>query len=1234
MNQKKSIAIGFDLGIASVGWAIINSETNEILNWGSRIFKARETAAKRRFSRTRRRTIRRRQYKSEKLLKLILRSKNIFDFKNIDEIKNSFLKSSSQNSNILDLKIKALNEKIDPKDFAWILHDYLENRGYFYELDDNRETLKYYDGDKFPTQVLSEFFKKNNFFKSSKYNFSNQQWTAEIKKVFEVQNIDEQFQKSFLRLFNYIRDFAKGPGSLHSVSEYGVWKFDKEKEEIVQEDNKKKKIIVQGYDNIWDKTIGKCSIYPKELRASLNFVSYEFFNLLNELSNLRSEFDPEWRLKIEDRDNLLNRLLSGEDDNITVSEIEKIIGKDLQIGKGDFKWKKTLKKKDDIKKKLKDKTKNTNILIKEITNHSEKYKNFKVENFVDHPEHLEALDSICSVLQKYKEKKDRFIEELDETKLSDKIKVLDYFGIINKKDEFINNLLNNKDLTFKKTGSYSAEATRLFVKKMLKTHENSEYLKYNDKEINDIIKQNAKAKPLTKYLNPFIFENEILPLSVKQTFEQAIAVLNKIIKKYSKDYEISGIFIEIPREKNDKKANNNQGNNTVKGGPDEIYEFMNKKYDLESLKISKEDLYGKPTKFLKKLKLYCQQDGFDLYTHVEISIKDLIKNSSKYHLEHIIPRAYLPDDSLSNRLLTTQTENSKKSNLCAAAYMRSKGIADYKRYVKKIEELFNPKRATKDDWSKIFGLDKKALLKKKKLLYQEKIDPHQKEEFLSRQLNDTRYSTKLFLEVVKEHFRDNPNFFYDQPTKIFTLNGHHAAFIRDKIHQDNKDRADNRHHAIDAAIIAIMANKDRHALSSLTIQEGLRHSKYEQIEDGTIINKQTGEILKNSDYESKKFELVKNISSLVDEKIKNAKDKVEIKFSRKMTNSTNLPLFDDTLYSLRKNDDGTYDKVEKINLVNPKRLDNLEKYFTNPNPNDGKHLVLMYQSHKSEFEKLEAIFNNPEFNKKENKNNDEKTEENKNPFQVYMEWLVSKNYIDKEEKENAIGTNKLIYIDPVTNKKTLFKDLRVVTEKNVNKDFEFVNKKQAEKSFRTGKKQLFALVYENKESQLSSIPVNFLLKKFGDKLDPKFYSLDESNYNQENLKKYKDNLGIDHQSKPIFIIKKSAILKLKVGKEFDFKPENNKAKTTEEKEKATKKFIRPDDNHYFYISGITKKKSGKDTSFTIKSVNLEKIEKKELQTQSLLNEFQFISLDELGNEYESKEQRQLEEYFVNKNKKS
>ncbi|WP_337892705.1 hypothetical protein, partial [Mesomycoplasma ovipneumoniae] len=218
-------------------------------------------------------------------------------------------------------------------------------------------------------------------------------------------------------------------------------------------------------------------------------------------------------------------------------------------------------------------------------------------------------------------------------------------------------------------------------------------------------------------------------------------------------------------------------------------------------------------------------------------------------------------------------------------------------------------------------------------------------------------------------------------------------------------------------------------------------------------------------------------------------------------------------------------------------------------------------------------------------------------------------YIDEEEKENAIGANKLIYVDHETNKKTLFKDLKVVTEKNIKKDFEFDNKKQGEKTFRTSKKQLFALVYENKEGQLSSVPINFLLKKFGSKLARNFYSLDESNYDQENLKKYKDSLVIEHHSKPIIAIKISAIVKLKVDKKISFVSKDEKGKRITESIP-----IRADGDHYFYISGISKEKDD-DTKFTVKSIKLKGLEYSGC-TNPFLNHFQFVSLDELGTEYE------------------
>lgn len=37
-NNKEKIVIGFDLGVASVGWSIVNAETKEVIDLGVRLF--------------------------------------------------------------------------------------------------------------------------------------------------------------------------------------------------------------------------------------------------------------------------------------------------------------------------------------------------------------------------------------------------------------------------------------------------------------------------------------------------------------------------------------------------------------------------------------------------------------------------------------------------------------------------------------------------------------------------------------------------------------------------------------------------------------------------------------------------------------------------------------------------------------------------------------------------------------------------------------------------------------------------------------------------------------------------------------------------------------------------------------------------------------------------------------------------------------------------------------------
>ncbi|CRH45386.1 Uncharacterised protein [Chlamydia trachomatis] len=41
-----------------------------------------------------------------------------------------------------------------------------------------------------------------------------------------VQEINTKFSEKYIFIFNYVRPFSKGPGSLNSASEYGIYNYD------------------------------------------------------------------------------------------------------------------------------------------------------------------------------------------------------------------------------------------------------------------------------------------------------------------------------------------------------------------------------------------------------------------------------------------------------------------------------------------------------------------------------------------------------------------------------------------------------------------------------------------------------------------------------------------------------------------------------------------------------------------------------------------------------------------------------------------------------------------------------------------------------------------------------------------------------------------------------------------------------------------------------------------------
>ncbi|MFV8475680.1 type II CRISPR RNA-guided endonuclease Cas9 [Mycoplasma sp. VS403A] len=338
---KKEVTLGFDLGVGSVGWSVVDSKTNQIYYLGSRLFSSAQTAAERRAFRGARRLIRRRKYKNQRLVNLTWKYNDYFQFKDKSEIIANNLKQQQENDIVLNLKVLALNSTIDSKQLAWILHDYLQNRGYFYENNENiniypsEKLLEHYNKYGFYNGIIDLNVQNNQSDQSSKkdeqlmsdFNFSNYQWLNEIKQVLNSQdNLPEEFIEEYLALFSFVRDKSKGPGSLNSSSPYGVYGYDKEQ-----------KKTVQLYKNIWDKTTGKCSVFNAEYRAPKNLPSALIFNELNELTTIRSKSDllNGWFITQVEKYNFLNELINyllnlDKDTKIKKGQIDKIINKTIE----------------------------------------------------------------------------------------------------------------------------------------------------------------------------------------------------------------------------------------------------------------------------------------------------------------------------------------------------------------------------------------------------------------------------------------------------------------------------------------------------------------------------------------------------------------------------------------------------------------------------------------------------------------------------------------------------------------------------------------------------------------------------------------------------------------------------------------------------------------------------------------------------------------------------------------
>lgn len=287
--MKYSYGIGLDIGIASVGWAVValdeSAEPYGLIRLGSRVFDKAEQpktgeslAAPRRAARGMRRQVRRRKLRKADLYALL--DKNGLPSK--AEIEQAV--RCGKLEDIYALRTRALEEAVSPLEFSRILLHLMQRRGFksnrlsnssaeegklLTAVSENRERMA-----RNGYRTVGEMFYKDDKFKEHKRNSGEEYFCtvtrdmviAEANTLFEAQRAHGnpfatlELQAEYLSILTRQRSFDEGPGQ---PSPY--------------------------IDALSKNRVGRCTLEEGQPRAAKCTYSFERFRLLEKINHIRIE---------------------------------------------------------------------------------------------------------------------------------------------------------------------------------------------------------------------------------------------------------------------------------------------------------------------------------------------------------------------------------------------------------------------------------------------------------------------------------------------------------------------------------------------------------------------------------------------------------------------------------------------------------------------------------------------------------------------------------------------------------------------------------------------------------------------------------------------------------------------------------------------------------------------------------------------------------------------------------
>ncbi len=252
---------------------------------------------------------------------------------------------------------------------------------------------------------------------------------------------------------------------------------------------------------------------------------------------------------------------------------------------------------------------------------------------------------------------------------------------------------------------------------------------------------------------------------VNRALAQTRKVINAVIRQYGMP---ETIIVEMAREAGRSFKDRKDKEREQKKY--QAYREDAKKHAAEILGIEPDNVRGGD---ILKYRLWKEQKGFCPYSGVYIDHR-MLRDPTATQIDHILPYSRSWNDSYMNKVLCCTDENQMKRNDTPVEYFEKQG-----RPLEQLEAIAKGLPKAKSD-----------------NLLTAHFDAEKAEKWKERALNDTRYIAKL----LKNHIEQSLDL--GEGNRVQTRNGALTAHLRGAWGFPDKDRRNDKHHALDAIVIA------------------------------------------------------------------------------------------------------------------------------------------------------------------------------------------------------------------------------------------------------------------------------------------------------------------------------------------------------------------------------------------------------------------------------------------------